>query len=66
MVQSVRAAIANDLDTPNALAVIDNWAYQTLAGIGDDYQAGETIATLLDARFGIVLNYANSNIEQIG
>lgn len=55
-VEFVRRAIANDLDTPKALEAIDEWSIHTLEGQGEDYQAGETISRIVDARFGIDIN----------
>ena len=43
--------MANDLDAPTALAVIDAWA----AGSGDDTEAGATARTAIDALLGIAL-----------
>jgi L-cysteine:1D-myo-inositol 2-amino-2-deoxy-alpha-D-glucopyranoside ligase len=46
------AALANDLDTPTALQVVDQWATATIAGAAD---VGTTeMKTAIDALLGIV------------
>ncbi|CAB5052815.1 unannotated protein [freshwater metagenome] len=46
------AALANDLDTPTALQVVDQWATATIAGAADE---GTTeMKTAIDALLGIV------------
>lgn len=44
--------LANDLNTPAALAVVDNWAKRTLAG--DQSESTTSVATAIDAILGIV------------
>jgi L-cysteine:1D-myo-inositol 2-amino-2-deoxy-alpha-D-glucopyranoside ligase len=36
MLASVRAALADDLDTPRALSLVDAWAEAAVSGAGDD------------------------------
>jgi len=48
VVARLRAALADDLDTPAAVAVIDGWA-------GDDSLAGASVAAAVDALLGISL-----------
>jgi L-cysteine:1D-myo-inositol 2-amino-2-deoxy-alpha-D-glucopyranoside ligase len=52
LVKSVRSALAIDLDTPRALALLDDWADGWFAGDGS---GADTVRDLLDARLGIVL-----------
>jgi L-cysteine:1D-myo-inositol 2-amino-2-deoxy-alpha-D-glucopyranoside ligase len=51
----LRARIADDLDTPGALAVIDTWADAVLAGDGADPQAPALVAAATDALLGVRL-----------
>ncbi|MEU0156078.1 cysteine--1-D-myo-inosityl 2-amino-2-deoxy-alpha-D-glucopyranoside ligase [Micromonospora fulviviridis] len=51
----VRARLADDLDTPGALAVADAWADQALAGVADDADAPKLFADTVDALLGIRL-----------
>ena len=52
LVEGVRAALAEDLDTPSALALLDDWA----AGAQDGDGAGAgVVRDLVDARLGVLL-----------
>ncbi|HEX2772977.1 MAG TPA: cysteine--1-D-myo-inosityl 2-amino-2-deoxy-alpha-D-glucopyranoside ligase [Micromonosporaceae bacterium] len=51
----VRARLADDLDTPGALAVVDAWADDVLAGSGDDRDAPALVAATVDALLGVRL-----------
>ena len=51
LVRGVRAALADDLDAPRALAVVDDWA----AGERGDGSGADVVRALLDARLGVVL-----------
>ncbi|MEH0970659.1 cysteine--1-D-myo-inosityl 2-amino-2-deoxy-alpha-D-glucopyranoside ligase [Micromonospora sp. CPCC 205546] len=51
----VRARLADDLDSPGALALADAWAEATLAGNAADPTAPALYATTLDALLGIRL-----------
>jgi L-cysteine:1D-myo-inositol 2-amino-2-deoxy-alpha-D-glucopyranoside ligase len=51
LVEAVRAALADDLDAPGALAVIDAWA----AGEPGDGSGAALVRTLLDARLGLTI-----------
>jgi L-cysteine:1D-myo-inositol 2-amino-2-deoxy-alpha-D-glucopyranoside ligase len=51
LVQAVRAALANDLDAPGALGVVDSWA----AGEPGDGSGSNLVRVLLDARLGLTL-----------
>jgi L-cysteine:1D-myo-inositol 2-amino-2-deoxy-alpha-D-glucopyranoside ligase len=51
----VRAALADDLDTPGAIALLDTWAQDTLAGVGSDVDGPGLVAATVDALLGIRL-----------
>ncbi|GAB3075769.1 cysteine--1-D-myo-inosityl 2-amino-2-deoxy-alpha-D-glucopyranoside ligase [Micromonospora schwarzwaldensis] len=51
----VRDRLADDLDTPGALAAADTWAAATLAGDGTDPAAPTLFARTVDALLGIAL-----------
>ncbi|MDA2890474.1 cysteine--1-D-myo-inosityl 2-amino-2-deoxy-alpha-D-glucopyranoside ligase [Mycolicibacterium sp. BiH015] len=51
----VRRYLADDLDTPKALAALDGWATDALSYGGRDADAGRTVATAVDALLGIQL-----------
>ncbi|MEV0157156.1 cysteine--1-D-myo-inosityl 2-amino-2-deoxy-alpha-D-glucopyranoside ligase [Micromonospora sp. NPDC050686] len=55
LLAAVRARLADDLDTPGALAVADGWADRALAGIADDADAPRLFADTVDALLGIRL-----------
>ena len=53
VIEQIVTALSDDLDTPSALAALDQWASQTLdAGIGGDAQE---LAIFLDALLGLAL-----------
>ena len=51
LLASVRAALADDLDTPSALALVDAWS----ASSGDDDAAPQLVADAVDALLGVDL-----------
>ncbi|MGF6888117.1 L-cysteine:1D-myo-inositol 2-amino-2-deoxy-alpha-D-glucopyranoside ligase [Nocardia sp. GAS34] len=51
----LRQHLADDLDTPKALAAVDNWAQQALEYGGPDAAAPDEIGTAVDALLGIRL-----------
>ena len=51
LVHAVRAALADDLDAPGALEVVDDWA----AGERGDGSGAALVRALLDARLGLTL-----------
>ncbi|GAA3511791.1 cysteine--1-D-myo-inosityl 2-amino-2-deoxy-alpha-D-glucopyranoside ligase [Actinocatenispora rupis] len=51
LLASLRARLADDLDTPGALAVVDAWC----TGEGADPTAGHTVADAVDALLGVRL-----------
>ncbi|MGV9809312.1 cysteine--1-D-myo-inosityl 2-amino-2-deoxy-alpha-D-glucopyranoside ligase [Micromonospora chersina] len=55
LLAAVRARLADDLDTPGALAVVDDWVGQALAGVADDAGAPKLFADTVDALLGIRL-----------
>ncbi len=55
VVESVLAALADDLDAPTATAAIDAWAAASDAGDASDAGAPAAVATLLDAALGLAL-----------
>jgi L-cysteine:1D-myo-inositol 2-amino-2-deoxy-alpha-D-glucopyranoside ligase len=52
-IDDIRAALANDLDSPEALRAVDRWASQALSRGGDDPAAPGDLARTLDALLGI-------------
>jgi L-cysteine:1D-myo-inositol 2-amino-2-deoxy-alpha-D-glucopyranoside ligase len=54
-VTQLRAHLADDLDTPRALAVVDAWATETLTRRGQDADASAAVRTAVDALLGIAL-----------
>ena len=52
LVSDVRTALADDLDTPRAVAVLDAWAEDPAGGDGS---GAEVVRDLVDARLGIAL-----------
>jgi L-cysteine:1D-myo-inositol 2-amino-2-deoxy-alpha-D-glucopyranoside ligase len=55
LLDDVRARLANDLDTPAALSVVDDWADAVLQGLGDDRTAPVLAAQTVDALLGVRL-----------
>ncbi|BCJ69827.1 cysteine--1-D-myo-inosityl 2-amino-2-deoxy-alpha-D-glucopyranoside ligase [Polymorphospora rubra] len=55
LLAAVRGRLADDLDTPGALAVVDAWAAATLAGTGADPAAPALVSATVDALLGIRL-----------
>jgi L-cysteine:1D-myo-inositol 2-amino-2-deoxy-alpha-D-glucopyranoside ligase len=55
VVARVRRYLADDLDTPKALAALDGWATDALESGGHDTEAPRTVATAVDALLGIKL-----------
>jgi L-cysteine:1D-myo-inositol 2-amino-2-deoxy-alpha-D-glucopyranoside ligase len=55
LLAGVRDRLADDLDSPGALAVADEWADRALAGAGDDPAAPTLFADTVDALLGIRL-----------
>ncbi len=51
----LRQHLADDLDTPKALAAVDNWAHQALTYGGPDTSSPAALATAVDALLGIRL-----------
>ncbi|MDZ4265190.1 MAG: cysteine--1-D-myo-inosityl 2-amino-2-deoxy-alpha-D-glucopyranoside ligase, partial [Mycobacterium sp.] len=55
VVARVRRYLADDLDTPKALAALDGWATDALTYGGHDGAAGPAVATAVDALLGVAL-----------
>ncbi|UXA16186.1 cysteine--1-D-myo-inosityl 2-amino-2-deoxy-alpha-D-glucopyranoside ligase [Mycobacterium sp. SMC-4] len=55
LVARVRRYLADDLDTPKALAAVDGWTTDALSYGGHDETAGATVATAVDALLGVQL-----------
>jgi L-cysteine:1D-myo-inositol 2-amino-2-deoxy-alpha-D-glucopyranoside ligase len=55
LLAGVRAALADDLDTPTALSLVDTWADAALASDGADAGAPALMARTVDALLGIRL-----------
>jgi L-cysteine:1D-myo-inositol 2-amino-2-deoxy-alpha-D-glucopyranoside ligase len=52
VVQQIASALQQDLDTPAAIAIIDNWVVQTLSG--DTSEPTDVMASAVDALLGII------------
>jgi len=48
------AALSDDLDTPTALKLVDEWAQSSLDGMGSSAAAPKNMKNLVDALLGIV------------
>jgi L-cysteine:1D-myo-inositol 2-amino-2-deoxy-alpha-D-glucopyranoside ligase len=55
LLAGVRAALADDLDAPRALSLVDAWADDALVGEGDDAGAPALMAATVDALLGVRL-----------
>jgi L-cysteine:1D-myo-inositol 2-amino-2-deoxy-alpha-D-glucopyranoside ligase len=55
LLAGVRALLADDLDTPAVLSLVDDWAESALQGAGTDPGAPALMATTVDALLGIRL-----------
>ncbi|HEX5542642.1 MAG TPA: cysteine--1-D-myo-inosityl 2-amino-2-deoxy-alpha-D-glucopyranoside ligase [Micromonospora sp.] len=53
LLAGVRARLADDLDTPGALALLDEWTDAALAGVGSDAEAPGLMAATVDALLGV-------------
>ena len=53
VVARVRRYLADDLDTPKALAALDGWSTDALEYGGHDAEAPRTVATAIDALLGV-------------
>ncbi|HET8657739.1 MAG TPA: cysteine--1-D-myo-inosityl 2-amino-2-deoxy-alpha-D-glucopyranoside ligase [Micromonosporaceae bacterium] len=52
----VRERLADDLDAPSALSIVDRWADAALAAAGSDPGAPELVASTVDALLGVRLH----------
>jgi L-cysteine:1D-myo-inositol 2-amino-2-deoxy-alpha-D-glucopyranoside ligase len=55
LIARVRHYLADDLDTPKALAAVDGWVDDALEYGGHDADAGRAVATAVDALLGVSL-----------
>ncbi|MEQ3553723.1 cysteine--1-D-myo-inosityl 2-amino-2-deoxy-alpha-D-glucopyranoside ligase [Pseudonocardia nematodicida] len=55
LVATLRTHLADDLDTPGALAAVDAWADEALTRRGTDPGAPQLVRTALDALLGVTL-----------
>jgi L-cysteine:1D-myo-inositol 2-amino-2-deoxy-alpha-D-glucopyranoside ligase len=55
LLAAVRSALADDLDAPRALSLVDSWADDALAGEGDDPGGPALMAATVDALLGVRL-----------
>ncbi|GAB1510698.1 cysteine--1-D-myo-inosityl 2-amino-2-deoxy-alpha-D-glucopyranoside ligase [Actinophytocola sp. KF-1] len=55
LVDRLRTHLANDLDTPAALAAVDAWADEALSAGGSDAGSGALVRTAVDALLGVLL-----------
>lgn len=55
LLAEVRAALADDLDAPTALAAVDRWAEQQAATGGADTGAPGLVSRTVDALLGVAL-----------
>jgi L-cysteine:1D-myo-inositol 2-amino-2-deoxy-alpha-D-glucopyranoside ligase len=55
LLASVRSHLADDLDTPGALAAVDRWVEFALSGSGSDRDAPRLARSLVDALLGVAL-----------
>jgi L-cysteine:1D-myo-inositol 2-amino-2-deoxy-alpha-D-glucopyranoside ligase len=56
LLAAVRDRIAEDLDTPGALALVDRWAADAAAGVGSAAEAPGQVRVLLDTLLGVDLS----------
>ncbi|MGC5628076.1 cysteine--1-D-myo-inosityl 2-amino-2-deoxy-alpha-D-glucopyranoside ligase [Georgenia sp. Z1344] len=55
VLDGVRAALRDDLDSPRALGVVDDWAQEVLSGAGEDGAPGTLVRDVVDALLGVDL-----------
>jgi L-cysteine:1D-myo-inositol 2-amino-2-deoxy-alpha-D-glucopyranoside ligase len=55
LLERVREALADDLDTPRALALVDEWATRAVRRGGEDAEAPGLVARTVDALLGVRL-----------
>jgi L-cysteine:1D-myo-inositol 2-amino-2-deoxy-alpha-D-glucopyranoside ligase len=56
LVSGVRQRLADDLDAPGALALLDDWASRAAEGTGEDVDAPGQVRVLLDTLLGVDLS----------
>jgi L-cysteine:1D-myo-inositol 2-amino-2-deoxy-alpha-D-glucopyranoside ligase len=62
LLRGLRERLADDLDSPGAIALVDAWARDTLAGDGDlEDEAPRIVCDAVDALLGIALDSSARN-----
>jgi L-cysteine:1D-myo-inositol 2-amino-2-deoxy-alpha-D-glucopyranoside ligase len=56
VLEGVRARLADNLDAPGALSIVDEWAAATLAGDRSDKDAPRLVTDVVDALLGVRLD----------
>jgi L-cysteine:1D-myo-inositol 2-amino-2-deoxy-alpha-D-glucopyranoside ligase len=56
VLDGVRERLADDLDAPGALALVDQWAHAAVAGDGSDPASAALVSRLLDTLLGVDLS----------
>jgi L-cysteine:1D-myo-inositol 2-amino-2-deoxy-alpha-D-glucopyranoside ligase len=56
LLSAVRERLADDLDTPGALRLLDQWASDAVGGVGVDADAPAAVRVLLDTLLGVDLS----------
>jgi L-cysteine:1D-myo-inositol 2-amino-2-deoxy-alpha-D-glucopyranoside ligase len=52
----LRERLTDDLDSPGAIALVDEWAARTLAGVPDaEEEAPQVVSDAVDALLGVAL-----------
>jgi L-cysteine:1D-myo-inositol 2-amino-2-deoxy-alpha-D-glucopyranoside ligase len=55
LINQMRIALSDDLDTPSAISAIDRWAETTVAGNGRSQSGAGIVSRAIDSLFGIAL-----------
>jgi L-cysteine:1D-myo-inositol 2-amino-2-deoxy-alpha-D-glucopyranoside ligase len=56
LLRAVRQRLADDLDAPGAVLLVDRWAAEAMGGHGTDREAPALVRTLLDTLLGVDLS----------
>jgi L-cysteine:1D-myo-inositol 2-amino-2-deoxy-alpha-D-glucopyranoside ligase len=56
LLTGLRERLTDDLDSPGAIALVDDWAARTLAGVDDaEEEAPRIVSDAVDALLGVAL-----------
>jgi L-cysteine:1D-myo-inositol 2-amino-2-deoxy-alpha-D-glucopyranoside ligase len=66
LVARVRQYLADDLNTPKALAAVDAWAKDAVSYLGHDREAPGIVANAVDALLGVELGYPRRYVDGDG